>query len=146
LSKRLTAGDKSTAIEAVISLASGDPSRETHISQLSFIARVYKTLVQGGHYNAKEHSLRGIRFLKQLTIVVDPGLDFGRKLYSAIQPHIIPWSIGEGSFVIVALSEALSGKDRDELISRLKRNKDTLKTKGGQNKGTKILLEKITSG
>ena len=56
---RLTLGDKSIAKEAVISLASGDPSQNGHIIKLPFTARVYKTLVQGGHYNVKEKKIDG---------------------------------------------------------------------------------------
>jgi pumilio homology domain family member 6 len=57
--QRLTPGDKSKAVDAVISLASGDPSDKNHIVKLPFTARVYKTLVQGGHYNAKEKRIEG---------------------------------------------------------------------------------------
>ena len=52
-------GDKSKALDTVVSLASGDPSQENHIIKLPFTARVYKTLVQGGHYNAKEGKVEG---------------------------------------------------------------------------------------
>lgn len=53
----LTPGDKSKAISAVITLASGDPSQESHIIKLPYTSRVYKTLVQGGHYNSKEKKI-----------------------------------------------------------------------------------------
>lgn len=46
--------DKTKAVDAVVSLTSGNPVEENHIIKLPFTARVYKTLVQGGHYNAKE--------------------------------------------------------------------------------------------
>ena len=52
-------GDKSKALDTVVSLASADPSQENHIIKLPFTARVYKTLVQGGHYNAKEGKVEG---------------------------------------------------------------------------------------
>lgn len=58
----LTSGDKSKAINAVMTLASGDPSQEGHIIKLPFTARVYKTLVQGGHYNSKEKKIDGTLF------------------------------------------------------------------------------------
>jgi len=53
----LISGDKSKAINALITLASGDPSQKDHIVKLPFTARVYKTLIQGGHYNAKEKKI-----------------------------------------------------------------------------------------
>ena len=43
----------------VISLASEDPSAEDHIIRLPFTARVYKTLVQGGHFNSKAGTVEG---------------------------------------------------------------------------------------
>lgn len=52
-------GGKSKATDAVISLASGDPTQENHIIRLPFTARIYKTLVQGGHYNTKEQRIEG---------------------------------------------------------------------------------------
>lgn len=58
----LTPGDKSEAINAVRTLASGDPLQEDHIIKLPFTARVYKTLVQGGHYNSKEKKIESTVF------------------------------------------------------------------------------------
>lgn len=53
------------------------------------------------------------------------------------------WAIGEGSFVVVSLLEGLSGDQKDEIISQLKKSQKILKSQGGDNKGTKIVLEKI---
>ena len=78
----------------------------------------------------------------KLTTVVDPPLNFAGKLYSAIKPNVVQWATGEGSFVMVGLIESLSGKDRDELTSQLRKNLKSLK-KSGDNKGTKIVLEII---
>lgn len=51
---------KSKAVDAVVALGSGDPSEEKHIIRVPFTARIYKTLVQGGHYNPKEKNVEGI--------------------------------------------------------------------------------------
>ena len=53
-------GDKKGTIGALIKLASGNPSEENHIIRLCFTGRVYKTFVQGGHYNAKEKTVDGM--------------------------------------------------------------------------------------
>lgn len=75
--------------------------------------------------------------------MVDPPLNFVSKLYEGIQSNISLWAIGEGSFVVVALLEALSGKPKEELISQLKKSKNSLTNQAGENKGTKIIVEKI---
>jgi pumilio homology domain family member 6 len=50
---------KSRAVDTIVSLGSGDPSDEEHIIRVPFTARIYKTLVQGGHYNPKEKTVEG---------------------------------------------------------------------------------------
>ena len=55
----LRSGDKSKAVDAIVSLASEKASTGSHIIKLPFTARVYKTLVQGGHYNVKEQKIDG---------------------------------------------------------------------------------------
>jgi pumilio homology domain family member 6 len=76
-------------------------------------------------------------------IVIDPPLDFAGRLYKAINPNWVNWAIGEGSFVIVGLLEVLSGKEEEELRSHLKSKQKVLQARGKDNKGTKIILEKI---
>ena len=59
LMSRLIGDNKPKAVDAVVFLASGDPSDEKHILQNPFTARIYKTLVQGGHYNPKKKKIEG---------------------------------------------------------------------------------------
>lgn len=75
--------------------------------------------------------------------MADSSLNFADTLYEHIRPEIVPWTTGEGSFVVVGLLEALSEKGKEELISQLKRSLKILKNHIGENKGTKIVLEKI---
>ena len=77
-------------------------------------------------------------------IVMDPNLDFASRLVKVIKPNLIDWATGEGSFVVVGLLEALSGKDREEVISILKQHASRLDKACGTNKGTKIILSKVT--
>jgi pumilio homology domain family member 6 len=53
-------GNKVEAIQAVADLAARHPSNSNHIIKLPFTARIFKTLVQGGHYNTKEKKVDGI--------------------------------------------------------------------------------------
>ena len=52
-------GKKIDAVKAVTDLAARHPSNKDHIIKLPFTARVYKTLVQGGHYNPAEKKVEG---------------------------------------------------------------------------------------
>jgi len=74
--------------------------------------------------------------------VVDPPLNFATTLYAKIKPHVVQWAMGDGSFVVVALLETLPAGEADSLKKQLKQELTGSKNAG--NKGTKIVLEKIT--
>jgi pumilio homology domain family member 6 len=74
--------------------------------------------------------------------VVDPEFNFASKLYHAIRPHISQWATGDGSFVVVALLEALLGEEKERLRNDLKSHRKAIKN-AGNNKGSKLILEKI---
>jgi pumilio homology domain family member 6 len=78
-----------------------------------------------------------------LKAVVDSSLNFADAMYERIRPDIVHWATGEGSFVVVGLLDAVSGKCKEELSSQLKRSQKILKSHIGGNKGTKIVLEKV---
>ena len=75
--------------------------------------------------------------------MADPGLKFALKLKAVIQPYLVSWATGEGSFVVLGVLEALSGNEREEVISHLKKTQKSVKNKSAGNKGTKLILEKI---
>lgn len=91
----------------------------------------------------KRRKLKVNHLKTRLRIAVDPPLNFASKLYQSIQANTLHWTTGEGSFVVVALLEALSGKEKDVMIAQLKKSKKALTDQAGDNKGTKIVLEKI---
>jgi pumilio homology domain family member 6 len=126
-------GDKSTALNAIADLTEGDPSQDNHIIKLPFTARVYKILVQGGHYNPQKKKVE----------LINPPLEFGSKLLGPIKSYCTQWATGEGSFVTVSLLESLRGSELDELKKQLKKDQKVLTAKAGQNKGTKLVLDKI---
>lgn len=100
-------------------------------------------MVQGGHYNPKEKKVEGSipSNDKADTAVADPDMKFASRLYGVIQEHILQWATGEGSFVVVALLEALSGKEKEGLIKDLKSHKKLINERAASNKGTKLILE-----
>ena len=138
-------------MQAITDLAARHPSNKDHIIKLPFTARVYKTLVQGGHYNPVEKKIEGsIHFSIPpwpmiWRLVVEQGHWFASLLYTHIQPNLVAWATGEGSFVILSLFEKLCPNNTDPqfLGSQLKTHQKSIRQKGGDNKGTKLLLEKI---
>jgi pumilio family protein 6 len=144
LHMKLSIGNKSDLVDKVISLALGDPTEDSHVMKLPFTARVYKTLVQGGHFNAKAGTVEGRTTLSNTIdqIVTDPDLKFASKLKVVIQPYLVSWATGEGSFVVLGLLEALSGKEKEDVVSHLKKIEKSIRNKGAGNKGAKLILEK----
>jgi hypothetical protein len=64
-------------------------------------------------------------------------------LYAVVKPYLVQWATGEGSFVVVGLLEGLLGNERNELALLLKKSQESLKENGGDNRGTKLMLNKI---
>jgi len=69
---------------------------------------------------------------------------FASKLKPVIQPYLVSWATGEGSFVVLGLLEALSGKEKEDVVSHLKKTEKSIRNKGAGNKGAKLILEKTT--
>ncbi|KAI0379741.1 ARM repeat-containing protein [Hypomontagnella monticulosa] len=123
-------GDKSEALQAIASIAKGDPngaeepsdeSEDTlapqeHISKAPHAGRMFKTLIAGGHFDKATRRV----------IPVDPPLHFADILYPSIKDHIIAWATGPSSFVVVSLLEADDFSHKDEVKKALKKNKKLL--------------------
>lgn len=123
-------GDKKEALEAVAATAAGDPNQEPEESEDSlapprqhpardpFAARMYKTLVSGGHYDKASGKVKA----------ADPPLDFANTLHDVIKGHVVQWATSPGSFVPLGLLEAedFDQKRKAELIKTLKKNKKLL--------------------
>lgn len=122
-------GDKTEALNAVAATAEGDPNQEPeenpdslapprpHPARDPFAARMYKTLVSGGHYDKASGKVKA----------ADPPLNFANTLYDVIKSHIVAWATGPGSFVPVGLLEAEDFEPRKaELVKTLKKNKKLL--------------------
>ena len=134
---------KTSAKEAVASIAAGDVTTEEHPAKNPAVGRMLKALVLGGQYNAKT---------KQVTLA-EERLGFGAVLYPVIKDQIVDWACSDSSFVVVGLleSEDVEESIKKEVMATLKRQKKVLEAaaKGtGEgdakgNAGAKILVEKI---
>jgi pumilio homology domain family member 6 len=89
-----------------------------------------KTLVQGGKFD-----------LATKTVVpVSPPLGFADLLWTEIKAkgNLMEWATGQGSFVVVALTETENFDGRQEVLSALKKGKTKLeKAAGSEEKGDK---------
>jgi pumilio family protein 6 len=117
-----------------------------------------KTLVQGGKFNPATRKV----------VPVTPALGFADTLWPHMKAQLIEWATGEGSFVVVALTEAEGFAAKPEVLKALKKNKKALEAAAGPaksadpkeakgkkgkkgdkadaprgNAGARILLEKI---
>jgi pumilio family protein 6 len=111
-----------------------------------------KTLVQGGKFDPATKKV----------VPVDPALGFADLFWDEIKSNVIDWATGQGSFVIVALTEAEGFERKAEVLKALKKEKkkleeaagpkvdaaDKKKGKKGEpvvrgNAGARILLEKL---
>lgn len=109
-------GDNSTAFDAVANLASGDPTTEGHFSQSASAGRMFKTLVQGGHYDATTKQVHKVQSSSA----------FCEKLFGQVRGHVLEWATGPGAFVILALTEQDEWSGRKELLKLLKKDKQAL--------------------
>lgn len=116
-----------------------------------------KTLVQGGKFDP----------IAKKVVPVTPSLGFADLFWTETKASVVDWATGEGSFVVVALTEAEDFKKKDEVLKALKKDKKKLeaaakpagdakdgskkkqrkgdKTPAGPraNAGARILLEKL---
>ncbi|USP74153.1 uncharacterized protein yc1106_01427 [Curvularia clavata] len=117
-----------------------------------------KMLVQGGKFDT----------VAKKVIPVEPALGFADLLWPQIKDNIVDWATGQGSFVVVSMTEAEGFAKKDEVLKALKKEKKALEaaanppgSKNGEQKnkkqkkgdkseaaprgnaGARILLEKL---
>ena len=120
-------GDKSAALEAVASAAGGDPdegaSEEVyppplpHLSRTAHGGRMFKSLIAGGRFDKSAGEIK----------LIDPPLRFADIFYPVAKDHIVTWSTGPSSFVVVGLLEATDFSSKAELSAALLAQKAALK-------------------
>ncbi|KAH4980294.1 hypothetical protein HBI76_184270 [Parastagonospora nodorum] len=112
-----------------------------------------KMLVQGGKFDPAVKKV----------VPVEPPLGFAELLWSEIKGSVVQWATGQGSFVVVALTEAEGFEGKKDVLKALKKEKKALEAAAGPareagekkkgkkgeaqaprgNAGARILLEKL---
>jgi len=120
------AGDKSSALEAIASTTTEDPTPVTmedvypppppHISLTPHGGKMLKTLLAGGRFDKKAGAVQRI----------DPPLNFADILYPAIKEHILQWATGPSSFTVLALVESPDFSSLAELSKTMRSHKKVL--------------------
>ncbi|KAI9839993.1 MAG: hypothetical protein M1819_000185 [Sarea resinae] len=106
--------DKTPALTAVADAAASSGSSSDPVSPAS--ARMLKTLVLGGRFNPASKSIEP----------VSPPLRFADLLYARIQPDLVRWATGAGSFVVLGLVESPDFAATDEVRAALRTHRDAL--------------------
>lgn len=132
--------DSSSAVNAVVELAAGDPTQDGHIARSVAGCRMLKTLVQGGHFNPTTQTV------EKVSTSLEGSSGFSTLLYKATRDHLQQWAIGEGSFVIVALAEDEDDYDgKEDLLNALQGMMTKLETAADEG-GTKVVEIKDKNG
>jgi pumilio family protein 6 len=139
-------------LDAALPASAGDNKATSHGKNM------LKTLVQGGKFDP----------VAKKVVPVEPALGFADLLWDEIKGNVVDWATGQGSFVVVALTEAEDFERKKDVLKALKKEKKQLeaaahppgsqakedkgkKGKKGEkektvvrgNAGAKILLEKL---
>jgi pumilio family protein 6 len=83
-----------------------------------------KMLVQGGKFDAATKKV----------VPVTPALGFADLLWREIKNNVVEWATGQGSFVVVALTEAQDFEKKDAVLKALKKEKKALESAAGPAK------------
>jgi pumilio family protein 6 len=134
-----TTGDKAAAIASLTApLAAPFSGDGTHVLELAYAPRVYKTLLSGGHYNMKTKAIN----------VLDPALGpaFAQAFWAAISSDDAGGAANAirvaaaAPFVAVELLAALGAEGKDARAV-LAEGKDEIAA--SEAKGAKVLLESL---
>ncbi|KAI9068880.1 ARM repeat-containing protein [Trametes sanguinea] len=136
-------GDKSAAADTLLKAISApypspDPSSPHPIS-LPHVARIYKTLLQGGHFS---HSARTVEKSPRFS-----ARDFAVRFVQLVPRDVtVAMAKGEGAFVVAALCEQLAEHDGLEERKTVKGwfdAKTQKEIKDAEGKGMNVLLESL---
>ncbi|KAF8519730.1 armadillo-type protein [Hysterangium stoloniferum] len=142
-----TEGDNSPALKTLstpLSLPYPSPSPSTpHPIDIPHTSRLYKTLLQGGHYNMSSKSI-------EPSSHYDPGA-FATMFVSTVgREGALEMATGGGAFVLAELCERLKGGDGDEAVHALRGKvkewfgeSEMRRVEASEAKGKNVLLEKL---
>lgn len=147
-------GNRESALKTVVALTQSDSSEVKEALKTPAAGRLFKTLVQGGHYDTEHRKVK----------VMEPAMGFHNMFFEALDANnqVLEWATSDNSFVIVGLMEA-EGFEFDERLRKVLKkgimrleeaegpksempatDKGSKKGKGGGgNKGVQLLLEKL---
>ncbi|KAH6861136.1 armadillo-type protein [Alternaria rosae] len=139
-------------LDSALPASAGDNKATSHGKNM------LKMLVQGGKFDPTTKKV----------VPVEPALGFADLLWPHIKSNLVNWATGQGSFVVVSMTEAEGFAKKDEVLKALKKEKKALEAaanppgaqngepkskkqnKGDKsdaaprgNAGAKILLEKL---
>ncbi|KAH7323362.1 armadillo-type protein [Rhizoctonia solani] len=143
-------GDKSKALDALLAPISNpytapepefdlsDPTITTHILNLSHASRLYKTLVQGGHFNQQSKQIeRSEQAPKNVA---------GKFMHAAGKENVISMTLGEGGFIVAEVIGKLKEEEDQENLKEIRSwfRKDTKEQLSkGDIRGSAVLLERL---
>ncbi|KAI6000909.1 armadillo-type protein [Pisolithus albus] len=136
-------GDKSAAISALVqplasTYPSDDPSRP-HPIDLPHTSRMYKSLLQGGHFSHSTKTVERTKFFSPA--------EFASTSLSAVSKETtLAMAQGSGAFVVAELLQRIQEECSSELKKKVKRwfNKSAVSSiKHSEVRGKDILVEKI---
>ncbi|KAI6130912.1 armadillo-type protein [Pisolithus croceorrhizus] len=136
-------GDKSAAISALVqplasAYPSDDPSRP-HPINLPHTSRMYKSLLQGGHFSHSTKSVERTEFFSPA--------DFASAFLSTVgKETTLAMAQGDGTFVVAELLQRIQEECSDESKKKVKRwfSKSFVSSiRNGEVRGKDILIEKI---
>ncbi|KAF2034970.1 pumilio domain-containing protein [Setomelanomma holmii] len=138
-------------LDSSLPASSGDNKASSHGKNM------LKTLVQGGKFDPATKKV----------VPVEPALGFAGLFWDEVRGNVVDWATGQGSFVIVALTEAEGFGKKSEVLKALKKERARLEEAAGPkvekgdkkngkksekgekddaprgNAGARILLEKL---
>ncbi|KAH7080391.1 armadillo-type protein [Paraphoma chrysanthemicola] len=135
-------------LDSSLPASAGDNKASSHGKNM------LKTLVQGGKFDPATKKV----------VPVEPALGFADLFWDEVKENVIDWATGQGSFVIVALTETEGFERKKEVLKALKKEKARLEEAAGPkpepadkkkgkkadkddkprgNAGARILLEKL---
>ncbi|KAI2487737.1 CPL domain containing protein [Pyrenophora tritici-repentis] len=117
-------------LDSALPASAGDNKAGSHGKNM------LKTLVQGGKFDPTTKKV----------VPVEPSLGFADLLWPQIKGNIKEWATGQGSFVVVALTEAEGFSKKDEVLKALNKEKKALEAaanpSGAQNGESKNKKQK----
>ncbi len=105
-------------------LDSSLPASASESKATSHGKNMLKTLVQGGKFNPATKKV----------VPVQPALGFADLFWNEIKDTVIEWATGQGSFVIVALTETEDFDKKDEVLKALRKKKKEIEAAAGPAK------------